>query len=418
MNGRMPKFFSSRSDTPTPPEIGITDIRAAQSRLRDALRVTPVTYSNSISERVGHDVLLKWENKHRTGSFKERGALNSLTLLSPKEHAAGVCAASLGNHALALSSHAARLSIPCTIVMPSNAPLVKIQSTRNTGAEVVLHGLTLNEAYEHALAIAERRRMRFVPAFDDVAVVAGQGTCGLEILEQVSDLDSVVVPVGGGGLISGIALAIKTQRPEVFVLGVQSEWATRRPDLVPDPQPLIPSMSIADGIAVKRPGKITGPLVSKYVDKLVSLSETEIAASIIGFLELEKSVVEGAGAVGLGATLRHDLPSTCKKTVIVVSGSNIDTNMLSRLIERDMGDRGRLLKLLVSVPDRPGSLHIVTGMFARAGANVLEVLHDRSFSEIPGNVDITFCLEVKDVLHRQAILKALSEGGIAAHELV
>lgn len=393
-------------------------IRAASQRVHGVLSTTPLTLSSSISERVGFPVFLKWENKHKTGSFKERGAVNVLSLLDERQKKAGVCAASLGNHALALSYHASRFSVPCTIVMPVSAPLVKIQATKSTGAKVILHGQTFTESYEYALQLAQQSGLRFVSAFDDVEIISGQGTCGLEIMEQNQDFDSIIVPMGGGGLISGIATAIKSFRPEVFILGVQSDWVTKNSTGASDSrEPLIPAVSIADGLAVKRPGKLTGALIERFVDKRVSISEASIADGIIGFLELERAVVEGAGAVGLSALFGKHLPSTCKKTVIVVSGSNIDMNMLSRLIERDMGERGRLLRVVVSVPDRPGSLHTVTGIIARGGANVLEVLHDRSFSEIPGNVDISLVLEVKDSEHKAFILRALRDAGIDVREL-
>lgn len=397
--------------------VNAEDIAAATERVRAVLPITPLTRSAAMSERAGHEVYIKWENKHTTGSFKERGAVNALSLLDPKHRSQGVCAASLGNHALALSYHAARFSIPCTIVMPVNAPLVKIQSTKAVGANVILQGQTFVDAYDYALNYAAEHKLQFIPAYDHPHVVAGQGTAGIEILSQCIDFDSVIVPLGGGGLISGIALAIKAQRPEVFILGVQSDWAAKQSNEQQKRAPLIPAVSIADGIAVKRPGEITSPIVRKYVDKLVSLSEADIASGIIGFLQLERSVVEGAGGVGLPALLGGHLPPGCKRTVVVASGGNIDLNMLSRLIERDMGSRGLLLQIVVSVPDRPGSLHAVTGILARAGANILEAEHDRSFSEIPGNVDITFCLEVKDEQHRHSILKMLHDADISVREL-
>ncbi len=399
--------------------VSAEDIVAALARVRAVFPATELTPSQRISERTGHEVLLKWENLLRTGSFKERGAVNVLTLLNEKQRRAGVCAASLGNHALALSYHAARFAVPCTIVMPTSAPLIKVQSTKNTGARTILHGQTFVEAYQYAQQLAEQEGLRFVSAFDDPEVIAGQGTCGLEILEQCNDFDSLIVPMGGGGLISGIALAVKSRRPEVFILGVQSDWVTKGLKAGDgQPQQLIPAVSIADGLAVKSPGKLTAPLVEKLVDKRISVSESQIAEGIIAFLELERSVVEGAGAVGLPALFGRHLPSSCKKTVVVISGSNIDMNMLSRLIERDMGERGRLLRIVVSVPDRPGSLHTVTGIVARGGANVLEVLHDRSFSHIPGNVDISMVLEVKDPEHKAQVLRSLTSVGIEVRELV
>jgi threonine dehydratase len=407
----------SWKDKGGPPAVTFDDIVAAGQRIHQILRPTPVLPSPGMSEKTGLEVFLKWENMSKTGSFKERGALNALLKLTDKQRRLGVCAASLGNHALALSHHSARLQIPCVIVMPTNAPLVKVQSTKSSGAEVILFGHNFVEAYDHALKISEERGLRFVSAYDDPDVIAGQGTAGLEILDQCPDFDSVIIPVGGGGLASGVSLAIKTKRPEVYIMGVRSDWVTKASALSGSPAPLIPSVSIADGIAVKRPGKLTGPLLDLHVDQIVSLSEAEIADSIVSFLELEHTVVEGAGAVGFGALTTKKLPAKCKKPMIVVSGSNIDMNILSRLIERDMGERGRLLRIVVSVPDRPGSLQVVTTIIARGGANVLEALHDRSFSKTPGNVDITLLLEVTDVQHKALIIRSLRNVDIDVREI-
>ena len=394
-------------------------IEAALPRIRAALPITPLTHSPALSEVSGREIFIKWENRHRTGSFKERGAVNFVALHGA-DSKNGVCAASAGNHALALSYHAARASIPCHIVMPVSAPLVKVQATRKTGAEVILFGNTFDEAYAHGVALAEEKGYAYCPAFDHPSVIAGQGTAGLEILDQLADFDSVIVPIGGGGLISGISTAIKSQRPDVFFLGVQSEWVVNARAKKADPsapQPLIPPTSIADGIAVKTIGKLTAPIIAANVDAVVTVSENQIANAIMRLLELERTVVEGAGAAGIAALLAGMLPAKYKRTAVVVCGSNIDTSVLSRLIERDMAQRNRLLRLLVSVPDRPGSLHATTGIVARLGANVLQVYHDRSSTSLPGNVDIAFVLEVRDHPHKEAVVSGIREAGLEVKEL-
>lgn len=390
----------------------------ALERVRQILPPSPVTHSLPFSEALGRDVIFKWENKFKTGSFKERGAINMLLSISKEERAQGVCAASAGNHALALSYHAQQLGAPCTIIMPKHAPLVKVQSTRNRGAEVILHGETFQDAYQAALQIAAERKLLFVPPYDHPLIISGQGTAGLEILDQGIDFDSVIVPCGGGGLISGIALAIKERRPDCFILGVQSEWAVQHRDPnFAKPAMVLADTSIADGIAVKTIGKINEPIINRLVDKMVTVSESLIARAIISFLENERVVVEGAGAAGLAALLEGHLPNRYKKPVIIVCGSNIDVTLLSRLIEWDMGERDRLMRINASVPDRPGSLSAIAGVIAQLGGNVLEVNHDRSFSHIPGNVDISFLIEVRNREHKEEILSDMRGRGITVIEL-
>ncbi len=407
--------------------ITLPDIEQATKQLRPFLNVTPLLRSAAFSERLGREIFIKWDNMHRTGSFKERGALHALMSLTDAQRKNGVCAASAGNHAMALSFHAQRLKVPCTVVMPVTAPLVKVQSAQNYGAEVILFGHTLDEAYQHCLGLATERNFEFISAYDDERVVTGQGSCGIEIVDQLADFDSIVVPIGGGGLIGGIATVLKAKRPDIFILGVQSEWAVsaRRsaPSTVSSGKKVVspasltmlsrlPPATVADGIAVKRIGKVTGPLIEKLVDKVVSVSESVIAHAIVQYIEHEHAVVEGAGAASLAGVLANHLPPKCRRTVLLACGSNIDINVLSRLLERDMGERGRLLRMQLSVPDRPGSLAFATAIFAREAANILEVIHDRSFSRIPGNVDITFELEVRNEDHKTRILEALREAHI------
>lgn len=406
------------SAAPDQKNISLEMVLQAADKIRKFIPFTPLTHAPNISELTEHDVFFKWDNKLKTGSFKERGALNFLLNMPESAKQKGVCAASAGNHALALSFYAEKLQIPCTIVMPRFAPIVKIQLTKKRAANVILAGDTLEDAFLHAREIAKVESKSFVHAYDDPLVISGQGTLALELIAQLDDFDSLVVPVGGGGLISGIAAVIREKRPDVYILGVQSEWAVNFRKLTEQNRPTIIPATVADGIAVKVPGSITQPIIDRTVNQMVSVSETEIASAIVRFLELEKTVVEGAAAVGLAALLCKKLPRDLKKTVVVVSGSNIDISFLSRLIERDMRERGRLLRLLVSVPDRPGTLNITSSLIAKENANVLQVFHDRSGSLVPGNVDIAFLLEVRDEAHKSQVIESLKQHGLAVREVL
>jgi threonine dehydratase len=399
-------------------QLEFKDILRARAFVSSTIAVTPLTLSPSLSEQVGREVYLKWDNKLKTGSFKERGAINFLNCLSKEDRAKGVCAASAGNHALALSYYAAKFGVDCQIVMPINAPLVKIEATEKTGARVILHGYSFDEAYNYALKLSEDTCSVFVSAFDDYRIMAGQGTCGLEILEQLEDFDSIIIPIGGGGLISGIASAIKEKKPDIFIMGVMSEWVVQMRQQKADAEkPLISPPTIGDGIGVKTIGKLTKPIIDKLVDKIVSVSELSMARAVVRLLETEKTVVEGSGAAALAALLDGCLPEKFKRTILLACGSNIDMNVLSRLIEREMGERGRILRISVSVPDRPGSLHAITGLIAKNGANVLQCFHDRSFSKLPGNVEISLLLEVRNKKHRADILSCLEDNMISVKEI-
>lgn len=397
--------------------VSFKDIQAARKRISKVLIDTPVTHSHYFSHKLGRCVYLKWDNRQVTGSFKERGALNFLELLSKSDRKKGVCTASAGNHALGLSHHSQQLDISCTVVMPKVAPLVKIQRAKETGANVILHGTTLDQARDFAIEFAQNESLIYVHGFDDRAVIAGQGTCGIEILEQVKDFDSVVVPVGGGGLISGIAIAVKELKPNVKVIGVYSEWVSLAKEYLnliaqgQEPGPL--PISIADGIAVKTLGKLNQEIVERYVDEVVTVSEAQIASAIIALLKVEHTVVEGAGAAALAATIEGLLPGGCKKPVVLVSGSNIDLNLLSSIITSDMVLQGQMVRILASVPDRPGSLESITSVIAECGANVLHVHHDRMSTRL-GLVDILFVIEVHDRDHTNHVLKALAADNIEA----
>jgi threonine dehydratase len=392
------------------PLITITDIYTARERTKDLISPTPVLPSLGL----GKNVFIKWDNKLPTGSFKERGAAAMLTNLTPEERIKGVIAASAGNHALALGYHAKKLGISCMIVMPRQAPLVKVSSTRSYGAEVVLQGDTFDEAVEHCNQLALTTGRIIVPAFNHREVIAGQGIAGLELFEALPSIQRVFIPVGGGGLISGMATALKALCPAIKIIGVQSEWATtaRKPKL-PAPYSALRPISIADGIAVKTQGPLTSAHIEAYVDELLTVTEHEIAAAVMWLLEKEHTVVEGAGAAGIAGFLQYgDTENSETITAIEVCGSNIDMNLLARLIERHWSYSGRLLAITSSVPDRPGSLNAITSIIAEEGGNVLRVNHDRSFCDLPGHVSIQIVMEVSDSDHGQSIIGGLSRRGI------
>jgi threonine dehydratase len=385
-------------------------ILKARARIAPFLPVTPLSESLALSQEFNRRIVCKWDNKLRTGAFKERGALNFLLTLSPEERAKGVCAASAGNHALALSLHSNRLDTPCHLVMPISAPLVKVESCRRLGANIT-YAATLHEGLEIASKWPLERGFTYIPPFDHPLIVQGQGVAGLELLEQCSDFDSIVIPVGGGGYAAGVAAAIKERRPDVFVLGVCSAWALGMRQNSPKPGAFMP-MTIADGIAVKTIGSFTGPILDRYVDQLVSVGEESIAKALVMVLELEHVVIEGAAAAGVAALIEGHLPERCKKPVLFMCGSNIDTNLLSRLIEYSLAERGRLLRVRVTLPDRPGMLHQIAGIIAQKGANVLQVLHDRSYAKAPGHVDITVMMEVRNAQHAAEVVDNLIADGL------
>lgn len=362
--------------------ITLADVEAARARLRSAVYESPCAYSQSLSELTGTRCHVKLENLQMTGSFKERGAANLLLQLSADERARGVIAASAGNHGLAVAFHAARLGIPATIVMPEWAPLIKVSSARRQGAEVVLWGANFDEACERAWTLGRERGLTFVHPFDDPRVVAGQGTLGLELLDQMPALDAVVVAVGGGGLVGGVALAVKARRPGVRVIGVQAEaLPAMREALRARERVRLPAAStLADGIAVRQVGALGLALARAWVDDVVVVAEEELANAILILLEVEKTVAEGAGAAPLAALLNRSLGLAGRDVALVVSGGNIDVTMLSRIIERGMVKDGRLVRLGVVLRDRPGALARLTALIAEARANILHILHDRAFS--------------------------------------
>jgi threonine dehydratase len=400
--------------------IEAADIHAARGRLAGTIYETPCPYSETLSALTGARVFVKLENLQMTGSFKERGAANLLLQLSPDERRRGVVAASAGNHGLAVAFHAARLGVSAVIVMPEWAPLAKVMAARRRGAEVVLHGDNFDEAYARAREIEAARDLVFVHPFDDPRVIAGQGTIGLELLEQVPGLDAVLVPVGGGGLLGGVALAVKTERPAVQVIGVQAQEVPGMASaLAAGTRVTVPAATtIADGIAVRRVGEHTFDLARRHADRVVTVAEEEIANAILLLLEIEKTVVEGAGAVPLAALANRRVALEGRTVALVISGGNIDVNVIARIIERGLVKDGRLVRLRVRLRDRPGALARLTALVAEARANVLRIEHDRAFSRAPvGDTEVELTLETSGPPQIEAIKRHLAEAGYGAEEV-
>src|SRR6202451_1422613 len=414
--------------------IGIRDIQTAMGRIREAIRISPCTYSEAFSALTGNDIFLKLDNRQRTGAYKERGALNKLLSLTAEERSQGVIAASAGNHAQAVAYHASNLGIRARIVMPLATPLIKVSATRGYGGDVVLHGANYDEAYEEALRLSAQDHLTFVHAFNDDAVIAGQGTLGLELLEQHPDLEAVVVPIGGGGLIGGIGCALKETNPRIQVIGVQpARLPSVKVALSEGKAVTLPSaVTIADGIAVRRAGERTLPLIQKYVDDIVTVEEEEIANAVLLLLEREKTLAEGAGAAGLAALVNRRIrmiddamtrdsttrEKTGKKIVAIVSGGNIDVTLLARIIERGLVKDGRLVRLRVHLPDYPGALHRLTGILAERRANIVETSYDRAYHNVNlGDTAIDITMETRGPDHIAELISALVAAGYA-HERI
>ncbi len=400
--------------------LDLAAIETARARLTDAIHETPCAFSQTLSELTGTRCFAKLENLHVTGSFKERGAANLLLQLDAGERARGVVAASAGNHGLAVAYHARRLGIAAAIVMPEWAPLIKVTSARRYEAEVILHGGNFDEAYARACDIAAARDLVFVHPFDDPRVIAGQGTVGLELLDQLPDLEAVLVPVGGGGLIAGVALAIKARRPQVRVIGVQAAAIAGMRAALEEGRrvTLPPAATIADGIAVRQVGERTLAIATRQVDEIVTVSEEELANAILLLLEIEKTVVEGAGAAALAALINRPLGFAGARVVMVLSGGNIDVTMLSRIIERGLVKDGRLVRLGVLLRDRPGELARLTALIAEARANIVHIEHDRAFARWAGigETEVELTLETSGREHIAALLARVHAGGYRVEE--
>ena len=390
-------------------------INAARARLGSQVVLTPLARSETLSAQLGADLYLKFENQQFTASFKERGALNRLLLLGDEDRARGVTAMSAGNHAQALAYHGSRLGIPVSIVMPRFTPNAKVEQTRVFGAEVILHGSQFAETLEFTRRLAQERGYTLVHPFDDEAVIAGQGTLGVELLEQVPDLDTVIVPVGGGGLIAGVSVACKAINPAIAVVGVQAERFSAAADLYNGREPGSSRPgTVAEGIAVETPGVKTLAIIRSHVDRMVTVAEHEIEAAVFKLLEVEKTVTEGAGATALAAVLAE--PSVAAgKTALVLTGGNIDMMILSSILQRGLVRTNRLVRLAVETPDVPGSLARLTGILGDLDSNIVDVVHQRAFGTSSVRATrIEFVLQMRGEEQSDVVIRTLREAGYDA----
>jgi threonine dehydratase len=393
----------------------LSDIHAAAERLAGQVLDTPCVESRTLSQLVGCRVFLKFENLQYTASFKERGACNKLSQLNAQERARGVVAMSAGNHAQGVAYHAQRLGIRAVIVMPRFTPGVKVERTRGFGAEVVLHGDTLEASRAHAYELAERQGLVFVHPYDDEAIVAGQGTVALEMLREQPDLDTLVIAIGGGGLIGGMATAAKAIRPGIRVIGVQTQRFPAMYNAIKGTELPQGSSTIAEGIAVGTPGEVTQAIIRERVDDLLLVDEGDIEQAIVMLLEIEKTLVEGAGAAGLAALIKYPERFAGQSVGLVLCGGNIDPLLLASIIERGMVRAGRLARIQVNARDVPGVLARITGIVAEAGANVDEVHHQRAFTLLAAqNVAIEMVLQTRGRAHVAEVIAALQAQGFEA----
>ena len=395
--------------------IALQDVQAAAAALRGNIAETPCLHSRTLSEVTGAEVYLKFENLQFTAAFKERGALNKLASLAPAQSKAGVIAASAGNHAQGVAYHAKRLGIPAVIVMPRFTPNVKVERTRSHGAEVVLHGDNFDAAMLHADVLAAQRGLTPIHPYDDEKIIAGQGTIALEMLAVCPQLETLVIPIGGGGLIAGIATAATAIKPGIEIVGVQAERYPSMYCALRGEQARFGRSTIADGIAVKAPGALTLPVIRRLVADIVLVGEGALEQAIVMLLEIEKTVAEGAGAAGLAALLTYPQRFAGRKVGLVLCGGNIDPLMLAEIIERGMVRSGRLTRLSVELRDLPGTLSEVTACIAAANANIEEVHHQRRFTNLPvQSAEVEFVLQTRDHAHAIEVIAALKAAGFSA----
>jgi threonine dehydratase len=396
---------------------GLPEIRAAAARLHGQVLTTPCVESRTLSQMAGCQVFLKFENLQFTASFKERGACNKLVQLSHEERKRGVIAMSAGNHAQGVAYHAQRLGLRAVVVMPRFTPMVKVERTRKFGAQVVLHGDTLEESRTHAMELAASEHLIMVHPYDDAAIIAGQGTVALEMLEAVPQLDTLVVAVGGGGLIGGMAAAAKGLKPGIRVIGVQTLRFPNMYNAVKHTSLPQGGSTIAEGIAVGQPGQLTQKLVERYVDDLVLVDEGDIEQAIVMLLDYEKTLVEGAGAAPLAALMKDPAAFAGRKVGLVLGGGNMDPMLLAAIIQRGMVRAGRLARLKVCARDVPGSLAHITAVVSEAGANIDEVHHQRAFTLLAAqNVEIQLVVQTRGREHVRSLLEALQAAGFQAEE--
>ncbi len=398
--------------------LDVADVRAAAERIAGAVVRTPTMHSKTLSKITGAEIWLKFENQQFTAAYKERGALNALLLMDETQRKRGVIAASAGNHAQGLSYHGTRLGVPVTIVMPRTTPVVKVMQTEAVGGQVVLHGETFDEALEYARSMEKQLGLTFVPPFDDLAVAAGQGTVALEMLEDAPEIDTLAIPIGGGGLSSGMGVAAKALKPDLRLIGVQAQ--------------LYPSMyghlrsedlpcggdTLAEGIAVKEPGKLTSRLLAGLLDDIVLVDENALESAVSLLLQIEKTVVEGAGAAGLAAVMMYPEKFAGRNVGIVLTGGNIDTRLLANVLLRDLARSGRLSRLRISLQDRPGALLKVMKEFEAHNVNILEIYHQRIFTNLPAKGLVTDLeCEARDREQLDKLIQALRKRGYSVSQV-
>ncbi len=407
-----PQDAPPQPDETQPHPFGMADIEAARARIGGAVVRTPTLHAKTLSDLTGANIWLKFENLQFTAAYKERGALNTLLLLDPEQRARGVIAASAGNHAQGLAYHGARLGVPTTIVMPRTTPIVKVQQTASHGAEIILAGEKYDDAYAHATEVGEERGLTFVHPFDDPRIAAGQGTVALEMLEDAPDIDTLVIPIGGGGLFSGMGTAARALKSDMRLIGVQAE--------------LYPSMyarlngvdmpsdgdTIAEGIAVKQPGAFTSKVVARLADEIMLVAERHLERAVSLLLQIEKTVVEGAGAAGLAALLAHGDRFVGRNVGLVLCGGNIDTRLLANVLMRDLARSGRLARLKIRLQDRPGAMFNLMRVFSEQQVNIVEIHHQRIFTTSPAKGLITEVeCETRDRAHLDSTIAALKAAG-------
>jgi threonine dehydratase len=387
-------------------------VRAAHKRIRDSIVATPTLLSQTLSKLTGANIYLKFENLQFTAAYKERGALNAILLLSEEQRSKGVIAASAGNHAQGLSYHGTRLGIPVTIVMPVTTPTVKVMQTESVGGKVVLFGETFDDAYKHARELEAEQGLTFVHPFDDPNVAAGQGTVALEMLESIPSLDMLVVPIGGGGLLSGMGTVARALKPDIGLIGVQAELYPSMYALLNNLQMPCEGDTLAEGIAVKMPGTFTSEVIRELVDEIVLVSEAQLETAVSLLLQIEKTVVEGAGAAGLAAVMAHPEKFAGKNVGVVLCGGNIDTRLLANVLLRDLARSGRLARLRLTLQDRPGALYKVMRLFNEHNVNIIEIYHQRIFTTLPAKGLITDIeCEARDANQLQGLVDGLNDAG-------
>jgi threonine dehydratase len=396
----------------------IDDIRAAAERIDGAVVRTPMLISRTLSEIIGAEVWLKFENLQFTAAYKERGALNKLLQLSPEERARGVIAASAGNHAQAVAYHARRLGIPATIVMPSATPTVKVTQTAGHGAKVVLYGAMFDDAYGRARELAMENGYVFVHPFDDPQIIAGAGTVGVELLEDAPELDAIVVPIGGGGLMSGVSIAARALKPDVEMIGVEAELYPSMKCAIEGCHMPLGGDTLAEGIAVKHPGELTSRILKDLANEVMLVSERDLERAVAMLAGIEKTVVEGAGAAGLAAMLAHPERFAGKKVATILCGGNIDTHLLANVLVRDLVRQGRIARLRVAAHDQPGALAAITAKVYEAGVNVIDIRHSRIFTQLPAkDTMIEVECEAKDAASIDDVCTRLETAGFTVERV-